>query len=383
MSWTTGNSRGFTLMELLVVLLIIGILSTVALRTIDTARDRSLFDQTAAEMEKIVKAIAGDPALVSEGRRTDFGFYGDMGRLPTDLRELVANINNSPRWRGPYLRQSVGGDSVGFLYDAWGNPYGYDPNTGLLNSLGNGKYPMTVRVIDSLPLLTRNSVSGNITDINGLPPGERAAMMQVRLYPASGGNQFVALVDQGGFYQFPDSIPIGTHRIVALSGTVDSIVRWVTVAPRSRTVIDFRFSRPFRNRLVMIGQPYLSPDSLSFSFDLINDGATDDTIAWFRLADIVPSDSIFLQQLAILSPGRPAQLDTLSPPLPGVGDTVIVTPVYPVAASRAQTVTMRFESFYKDEMAATGRAQVNGRRFALRFSDGSEITVQVPDLPGP
>ena len=38
--------QGFTLMELLVVLLIIGILSTVALRTIDATRDRGLFDQT-------------------------------------------------------------------------------------------------------------------------------------------------------------------------------------------------------------------------------------------------------------------------------------------------------------------------------------------------
>src|SRR5512137_2401815 len=99
-------ARGFTLMELLVVLLIIGILSTVALRTMDTVRDRSLFDQTAAEMQQIVKAITGDPSLISEGRRTDFGFYGDMGRLPDSLPELVRNTSNSPRWHGPYLRRT-------------------------------------------------------------------------------------------------------------------------------------------------------------------------------------------------------------------------------------------------------------------------------------
>ncbi len=87
-------------MELLVVLLIIGILSTVALRTIDATRDRALFDQTTKKMNQLVQAIVGNPDLTFDGRRVDFGYYGDMEKLPDDLRDLVRNPG-SVYWHGP------------------------------------------------------------------------------------------------------------------------------------------------------------------------------------------------------------------------------------------------------------------------------------------
>ena len=89
-------------MELLVVLLIIGILSTVALRTIDATRDRSLFDQTSKEMNQLVQAMVGNPDLSYDGRRVDFGYYGDMEQLPPndDLRYLVRNTTGSTAWHG-------------------------------------------------------------------------------------------------------------------------------------------------------------------------------------------------------------------------------------------------------------------------------------------
>jgi prepilin-type N-terminal cleavage/methylation domain-containing protein len=69
-----SKQHGFTLMELLVVLLIIGVLSTVAVRTIDATRDRSLFDQTAKEMKELVYAMVGNPEIVANGRRVVLGF---------------------------------------------------------------------------------------------------------------------------------------------------------------------------------------------------------------------------------------------------------------------------------------------------------------------
>jgi hypothetical protein len=169
-------------------------------------------------------------------------------------------------------------------------------------------------------------------------------------------------------------------------GTSDSQVRWVSVAPRSSPVIDVRFSRPFRNQLVMVGQPHLLSDSAGFSFSVVNEGATPDTIGSVRFASIEPpprSDSAFLKAYSFISDGVATVSETLAVPLPGSGGTVTMAAPYPVAANRAQTVMLHFSRFLKDDQGLLGEGKVHGLRFVLRFNDGSEIAVQVPDVPGP
>ena len=156
-------------MELLVVLLIIGILSTVALRTIDATRNRSLFDQTTKEMNQLVQAMVGNPDLTYDGRRVDFGFYGDMEKLPDSLRDLVVSTGD-PAWHGPYFKLTSAGDTASYLYDGWGFPYTYNPGLGEIASPGNGNQ-MTVKITDSLAQLNNNVIAGTITDIDGAAPG--------------------------------------------------------------------------------------------------------------------------------------------------------------------------------------------------------------------
>lgn len=370
------DERGFTLMELLVVLLIISIMSAVAFRTIDATRDRSLFDQTAKEMEQLVQAITGNPDMAMDGRRTDFGFYGDMGRLPQDLRELVGNTTGDPRWRGPYFRRTLQGDTAGYLYDGWGNLYGYNAGEGAITSLGNGRYPMTVRVVDSLPFLWRSTISGNIVDIDGNPPGDKAAAMQMRLY-SSNGRQYYTMVDAGGFYQFPrlpsDSVFVGNHRLVVKLGAGDSLVRWVTVAPRSNPVIDFRFGIRFRNQLVLIGPVSLTIDSTGFRFEVVNEGATDDTLTSLHLSQT--PDSAYMTKLLVLSTAGNVYSETL---VPGVTQGGAVTlPQFVVGPNRADRVTFVLDGFCKDSLATIPR-NVAGSNFKIRFSDGSEIALRTP-----
>jgi len=86
---------------------------------------------TRAQAEQIFNAIYGDP---SDG---DFGYLGDMGRLPTTLTELVEQGSQTAwhtadggtdhfgkigtGWRGPYLRDFFSTSDL--LRDAWGNSF--------------------------------------------------------------------------------------------------------------------------------------------------------------------------------------------------------------------------------------------------------------------
>uniref|UniRef100_A0A7C4GFF9 Prepilin-type N-terminal cleavage/methylation domain-containing protein n=1 Tax=candidate division WOR-3 bacterium TaxID=2052148 RepID=A0A7C4GFF9_UNCW3 len=375
------SMRGFTLMELLVVLLIIGVLSTVALRTIDATRDRGLFEQTSREMRQLVHAMTGNPELFANGQRVDFGFYGDMRRLPNDLRELVYNTSGSSSWRGPYLRREFTGDTAGYLYDGWGNPYTYDYGTGTIASLGNGKYPITVRVSDSIVHLSDNTVVGNIADADNAPPGEMAPSIGVYIYHTNGDSlMHFTTPDKGGYYEFSPRVgrpvPVGGHKIKVVRPAGDSIVRWVTVVPRSKSVVDFRFSQPFRSRLVQVGPTRTANDSSGFAISVVCMGAADDTVRWIKLLSVQDSAHMFMGRLYINSLSGGMRDVSYAPPLKGQGDTMTVFPSYLVLANAAEEVEFGFYDFFTDPNGPPNpKANVRGKQFRLLFSDGSEIGV--------
>jgi prepilin-type N-terminal cleavage/methylation domain-containing protein len=146
--------RGFTLLEIIVVLAIVGILAsvtaTMGFSLLNRAREKATFE----EMQEIHKATMGNSELGI------FGFVGDMGRLPDDLTELVdetgqpdygikSTADDPPEdsngikwgWNGPYL--NIGSDPQSYNNDAWGNPYDYDNVTGKITSNGPDDVPNT------------------------------------------------------------------------------------------------------------------------------------------------------------------------------------------------------------------------------------------------
>ena len=120
--------RGFTLLELLVVILIIGLLTGIVGPRFLSQIGRSEVTTARAQMDAFDKALQA--------------YRIDMGRYPTTaegLQALVTAPGNDPRWRGPYLKGDV-------PKDPWGTPYGYaNPSTRGkdfdLTSLGHDRAP--------------------------------------------------------------------------------------------------------------------------------------------------------------------------------------------------------------------------------------------------
>ncbi|MEZ4873143.1 MAG: prepilin-type N-terminal cleavage/methylation domain-containing protein [Bdellovibrionales bacterium] len=100
------SNRGFTLIEILMVIVLVGILSVVSVEVITDSVDDAKFDETVDEMRAIQYAIVGNPKLRDKGARTSFGYYGDVGALPTSISDLITkpgavaaySVNDASNW---------------------------------------------------------------------------------------------------------------------------------------------------------------------------------------------------------------------------------------------------------------------------------------------
>lgn len=99
--------RGFTLMELLAVIVIIGVLmATIGSRFMGQA-GKATASATKIEMSQMMQQL-------------DL-FKLEVGHYPTaqeGLEALIKNPGNLPNWSGPYLRKDN-------IKDPWGNDYKY------------------------------------------------------------------------------------------------------------------------------------------------------------------------------------------------------------------------------------------------------------------
>ncbi len=101
-------ARGFTLLELLVVLVILGLLAGVVGPQVLKQVGGSKVKATALQIEEFSTAL-------------DL-FYLEVGRFPNTDEGLVALIEkpaNARFWNGPYLKKKV------IRQDPWGNDYQY------------------------------------------------------------------------------------------------------------------------------------------------------------------------------------------------------------------------------------------------------------------
>lgn len=101
-------NQGFTLLELLVVLVIMGLLTAVVTPQVMNMFSGAKSDTAALQVETITTAL--------NYYRIDTGSYPDMEHGLRALWEAPPGVN---RWRGPYVRKQQ------HLVDPWGRSYRY------------------------------------------------------------------------------------------------------------------------------------------------------------------------------------------------------------------------------------------------------------------
>ena len=99
--------RGFTLLELLVVVVIIGLLAGIVAPRYFGQVGKSEVNVARAQLDALEKAL--------DQYRLDVGHYPST---ELGLKALVERPASEPKWSGPYLRKDV-------PPDPWGRPYVY------------------------------------------------------------------------------------------------------------------------------------------------------------------------------------------------------------------------------------------------------------------
>jgi len=101
------EARGFTLLELLVVIVIIGLLAGYVAPRYFSQVGRSEVQVAKAQIESLEKAL--------DQYRLDTRHYPSTEE---GLQALVSKPENAAGWNGPYLKKAV-------PVDPWGRPYSY------------------------------------------------------------------------------------------------------------------------------------------------------------------------------------------------------------------------------------------------------------------
>jgi len=123
-----SRSSGFTLLELMVVLLILALLGTVAAPQVIKHLRKAKSETAKIQVDALAAAV-------------DF-FNTDVGRYPTQqegLQALTIAPSDAPHWDGPYVKKSIS------LTDPWGEAYVYkipgDHGSFDIYTLGADKMP--------------------------------------------------------------------------------------------------------------------------------------------------------------------------------------------------------------------------------------------------
>ncbi|NII56050.1 MULTISPECIES: type II secretion system major pseudopilin GspG [Luteibacter] len=99
-----SHARGFTLLEMLAVIVLIGIIGAIVVTQVGKNVDKGKYG-------------AGKAQLTTLGQKIE-NYALDNGTPPHALEDLTTKPADASNWQGPYAKESD-------LKDPWGHPFGY------------------------------------------------------------------------------------------------------------------------------------------------------------------------------------------------------------------------------------------------------------------
>ncbi len=234
------NTDGFTLIELVIIIVIAGIITAVAVINMSSSLDTAKYEGTKSELDELALAIAGNPALATNGARSDFGYVGDVGGLPPNLDALAQNPGGYTTWDGPYIDKVAATDD--FKRDGWGVNYTYTDT--LIRSTGSGSNIDKIYAPNRASLLS-NTVAGYVIDASHSMPGTifKDSLSLRITYPNGSGGVVTAstIPDVRGNFSFAN-VPIGRHALTAIYlPDNDTLLYDIAVTPNSVIKLDVIF----------------------------------------------------------------------------------------------------------------------------------------------
>jgi len=229
-----NGHRGFTLVEVIVILAVLSILAAIAIPTALRIFQVTAEEGTRDEMLNLKEAMIGNPDKLRGSVRSDFAFLGDIGRVPANLDEILAKgalpafsfdaaKQAGAGWNGPYITGSFAGEeSEDFKNDQLGNAYLYSDVdfTNGNGELADGKITSagpdgTFSTADDIVIeILKNETEGTVRGRIASSSGEGASGVDVDLNFSSNGSlsAVTATTDSNGNFAFT-SVPFGARSV--------------------------------------------------------------------------------------------------------------------------------------------------------------------------
>ena len=260
------SNRGFTLLEMVLVMFLIGLAASSLVVVIGGVDDQARYEETARRYERILNAILGRSDLELNGSPVVSGFIADMGRLPTAIDELISKPDDvldydliagdfsaaaegevllRHGWRGPYV-SSAGSPTK----DAWGGDFqlSWDDSIPEFRFYSQGKdradggsdleadYPATdKKVSENLYQVTQGTL--NLTFVNNT--GVDVELLVGILYPGLDTSDEIKELSTNGA-DFHESIILPLNADTSLfTATGTGTLGEITTAPPISIVSEF------------------------------------------------------------------------------------------------------------------------------------------------
>lgn len=101
---TASRQRGFTLLEMLAVIVLLGIVATIVVRQVGSNVNKGKYGAGKAQLSGLSMKIES--------------YELDVGSPPAKLQDLLSRPSNADNWAGPYAKPSD-------LKDPFGHAFGY------------------------------------------------------------------------------------------------------------------------------------------------------------------------------------------------------------------------------------------------------------------